>query len=229
MNGQRIRNYSFVVSIVLVLIFLATVTPIVFNFDEFFSIGYFGIEKDYRTTYGDGYGEVNMALEMERVRDETYSYRVSLRFSSGGNVEVVGLEHLNYTITLAESSLTSLLQDFDPPTIQYSRTSTARIDPNNLMVWRGIAEVQYISESVVQNETTQFILRLRMSMSDEDYYNVGLISYVTLFFWVMAFPLAPFILKAIFQPNFRGVFDEEEKKRQRKYFDYFKKDENEQK
>jgi hypothetical protein len=169
-----------------------------------------------------------MALEMERLRDDTYSYRISLRFSSGSNVEVVGLNHINYSITLAESSLTTLIRDYDPPAIQYSRTSTARIDTNNFMVWRGIAKVQYISQSLLQNETIQFVLRLRMSMSDEDYYNVGLISYVVLFSWIMAFPLGPFILKAIFQPNFRGVFDEETQKKQKRYLDYFKKPDDDQ-
>ncbi|MFX0074319.1 MAG: hypothetical protein ACFE96_02675 [Candidatus Hermodarchaeota archaeon] len=229
MNVQRIRNYSFVVSIVLLLIFLGSVTEIVFKFEEYFNIGYFSTEKNYRTTYSDGYGEVNTALELERIRDDTYSYRILLRFSSGSSVEVVGLKQINYSITLAASSLTSLLMDFDPPTIQFSRTSAARIDTNNLMVWRGTAEVQYISQSLVQNETIQFVLRVKMSMSQEDYYNIGLISYVTLFLWVMAFPIGPIILKAVFQPNFRGVFDEETQKKQRKYLDYFKKDENEQK
>ena len=96
------------------------------------------------------------------------------------------------------------------------------------IIWSGSAEVQFISNSIVQNETVDFILRLTVTMDSEDYYNVILISYVVFFLWIMAFPIVPIILKAIIQPRFGVPLDEETRKKHKKYLDYFKKTKDDQ-
>ncbi len=228
MNGQKLRNYLFILSIVGILFFLASVTPIVFNFEESLNVGYFNTHKDYRTTYSDGYGELNMDLDIERYRDDRYTYRISCYFTSGSSVEIVGLKFLNYSVDLMGSLLTSQTLDIDPPIEQFARYSSARLNQGQTMVWSGQAEVQYISNAIVQNETILFSLSVVMSWSNEDYYNIQLTAYVVLFLWIMAFPLGPILLKAIFQPNFRGPMDEETRKKHKKYLDYFRKTEDNQ-
>lgn len=228
MDGQKLRNYFFIISIVGVLFFLAYVTPVVFNFEESLNVGYFNTHKDYRTTYSDGYGELNMDITLNRERDDRYDYRISCYFTSGSSVEVVGLKYLNYTVNLAGSLLTAQTLDLDPPIEQFSRSSSARLNQDQTMVWIGQAEVQYISNTIMQNETIEFILRVQMSWSAEDYYNIQLAAYVVLFLWIMAFPLGPILLKAIFQPNFRGPLDEETRRKHKKYLDYFRRTEDNQ-
>jgi len=228
MNGQKVRNYLFVISIVGILFFLASATPVIFNFEEYFNVGYFKTNNDYRTVYSDGYGEINMDLELERFRDDRYYYYISCHFSSGSNVEIVGMKFINYSVVLAGSPLKTESFDIDPPTVQFAYSSSVRMNKYNTLVWRGSTEVQFISNSIVQNETIQFDLRLRMNFGAEDYYNIGLISYVVLFLWIMAFPIGPILLKAIFQPNFRAHLDEETRKKHKKYLDYFKKAEDDQ-
>ncbi|MHA1460241.1 MAG: hypothetical protein ACTSO8_02070 [Promethearchaeota archaeon] len=197
--------------------------PIVFNFEETFEVGYYRTDSDYRTTYSDGYGEFNMDMQLQRYRDDRYSYRISGHFSSGNDVEIIGLKHINFTVSAAGSILISPTIDWDPPTEQFTGGSTIEMQKDERLTWSGSAEVQFISNSIVQNETVDFILRLTVTMGFEDYYNVILISYVVFFFWFMAFPLIPIILKAIFQPQFSAPLDEESIERHKEYLDYFNK------
>ena len=96
---QKLYNYLFFFSVVLSLFLLALCAPIVFNFEDTFDVGYYRTDKDYRTTYSDGYGEFNMDMQLERFRDNRYSYTISSHFSSGNDVEIIGLKHINYTIS----------------------------------------------------------------------------------------------------------------------------------
>lgn len=208
--------------------FLAWAAPTVFDFEDAFRVGYYSADKDYRTTYSDGYGELNMDLQLERYREDRYNFHYSCHFSSGSSVEIVGLKKINYTISVGGSILDTQIINFDPSTEQFSRSSSALIEQGVSIIWSGLADVQFISNSVVQNETIEFILRTTVTLSSEDYYNIRLIAYVVLFFWFLAFPLIPFVLRAIFQPQFGVAYDEETKKRQKKYLDYFKKREEDQ-
>jgi len=218
----------FIFSIVLSLLFLASVWEIVFKFEEKFNVGYFRTDKDYRTTYSDGYGELNMDLQLSRIRDDRYSYYLSCHFSLGNDVEIIGLKHINYTVNVRGSILSSPVLDWDPPTEQFSSGSSLIMNKGERLTWSGSAEVQFISNSIVQNETIEFILRLTLTLGSQDYYNIGLIAYVVLFFWIMAFPVVPIVLKAIIQPQFNVPLDEESIKRHKKYLDYFKQTEDDQ-
>lgn len=208
--------------------FLAWAAPTVFNFEEAFRVGYYSADKDYRTTYSDGYGELNMDMQLERYRENRYNYHFSCHFSSGSSVEVVGLKKINYTINVGGSILDTQIINFNPPTEHFSLSSSALIEQSLSITWSGLADVQFISNSIVQNETIAFNLRVTITLSSQDYYNIRLIGYVVFFFWFLAFPLLPFILKAIFQPQFGIAYDEETKKKQKKYLDYFKEREEEQ-
>ncbi|MBY9009991.1 MAG: hypothetical protein KGD74_09020 [Candidatus Lokiarchaeota archaeon] len=227
-NRQKLRNYLFIFSIALTLFFLGSVTTIVFNFEESLNIGYFRTDRDYRTTYGDGYGELNMDLQLDRYRDDRYDYILSCHFSSGGVVEIVGLKQLNYTLNIAGTIQLDLTQNWDPPTEQFTRGSTVVMYKTQVMTWSGSAEVLFISNNIVQNETIEFTLGVTVTLGSGDYFNVGLISYVVLFSWLLAFPVLPLILKAIFKPYFGFPIDEETRKRDEKYVKYLQKTEDKQ-
>ena len=224
----RFRNYAFLTSVALSFLLLLLATPAVFNFEEFFGIGYYRTDKDYRTTYSDGYGEVNMDLQLERSREYRYSYYLSCYFSSGEDVEIVGMTHINYTISVKGSTVSVRLEDWDPAIEQYTREATVLLKYNEPIVWSGSAEIQFISNSIVQNETIEFILGITIPLSSEDYYNLDLTSYVGFFLWVMAFIVVPVTLNFIFQPNFGVPLDEEARKKHKKYFDFFRKKQEEQ-
>ncbi|MHA1459736.1 MAG: hypothetical protein ACTSQR_08760, partial [Promethearchaeota archaeon] len=64
-------------------------------------------------------------------------------------------------------------------------------------------------------------------MSTQDLYNMNLIEYVILFLWFMAFPVVPVILSFIIKPQFGVPLDDETQKKQKKYYDFFKKTEEE--
>jgi len=224
----RLRNYAFLSSVVLSFVLLFLATPAILNFDEFFGIGYFRTDKDYRTTYSDGYGEVNMDLQLERSREYRYSYYLSCYFSSGEDVVIIGMTRLNYTISVKGSIISYREYDFDPLIEQYTRVSTVLLRKDEPIVWSGSAEVLFLSNSIVQNETIEFILGITIPLSEEDYYNMDLTSYVGFFLWVIAFIMVPVILNFIFQPNFGVPLDEEMRKKHKKYFDFFKKNQEEQ-
>ena len=225
---QRSRKILFVFSIALTFLVLALVTPIVFNFEEYFSVGYFRTDKDYRTDYSDGYGEVHMDLQLELSRGDRYSYYLSCYFSSGEDVEIVGMTHLNYNVSAKGSIVSFRLIDYDPPIEQYTLESGVFLKKNEVIIWSGSAEVKFISNSLVQNETIDFDLRVTILMGSQDYYNLDLISYVVFFIWFFAFLVVPLTLHFIIKPQFGISLDDETKKRHKKYFDYFKKSQEEE-
>ena len=225
---QKSRNYLFVLSIALTFLVLALLTPVVFNFEEYLNIGYFRTDKDYRIDYSDGYGEVNMDMQLEHSRNNRYSYYLSCSFSSGEAVEIVGMTHLNYTIRVEGFTISTGLYDYDPPTVQYTHEATALLDKNKAFTWSGYAEVKFISNSIVQNETIEFSLSIIIALGNQDYSNFDLISYVVFFSWILAFLVVPLTLKFFIQPQFGISWDAETRKKQKKYFDYFKKSQEEE-
>lgn len=225
---QRLRNYLFIFSIVLTLFLLALATPAVFHFDDYFSIGYFRTDKDYRIDYSDGYGEVNMDFQLEHSREYRYSYYLSCYFSTGEDVEIVGITGFNFTISVMGSIVSHRVINFDPPIEQYTRAATVIVKKNDPIIWSGSAEVKFISNSIVQNETIEFLLGITILVGDQDYYNLDLTSYTVFFLWIFAFLVIPLTLNTIIQPHFGIPLDDETRKKQKKYFDFFKKNQEEQ-
>jgi len=224
---QKSRNCFFIFSIVLTLFLLMLATPAVFNYEEYFKIGYFRFDKDYRIDYSDGYGEVNMDFQLEHSREDRYSYYLSCYFSTGEDVEIVGITGLNFTISVMGSIVSHRVINFDPPIEQYTRAATVLVKKSDPIIWSGSAEVKFISNSIVQNETIEFLLGITILMGNQDYSYVSLTSYIVFFFWIFAFLVIPLTLKFIIQPHFGAPFDAEEMKKQKEYFDYFKKSQEE--
>ena len=216
------------ISIVLTFLFLALVTPMVFNFEEYFGVGYYSADNDYRTTYSDGYGEVNVGLQAELSGRDTYSYYISCQLSSSGNVEIVGMTHFNYTVNAAGGIASYRIYDWDPPMEQYTRGSRVFLKYNEYLIWSGSTEVKFISNSIVQNETIDFSVAILIYLNNQDYSNMDLVSYVVFFSWFFGFLVLPLTLKYIIQPQFGVSMDDETRKKQKKYFDFFKESKGEE-
>ncbi len=221
------RNYSFVFSTVLAIFLLALATPAVFNFDEVFGIGHVRTAKEYTADYSDGYGELNMDMSLDNTQPDRYSYRLTAHLSTGGAVEIVGITFLNYTVIAKGSLIATNIVYWSPPREQFSYGSSVLLKKDERITWSGSAEVKFISNSIVQNETFDFTLEIIIPMSSQDLYNMDLIEYVILFIWLMAFPVVPIILNFTIKPQFNVPLDEETKKKQKKYYDFFKKTEEE--
>ena len=225
---QITRRYLFVFSIALTLVVLALLTPLALDFEEYLSVGYYRTDKDYRIVYSDGYGEMNMDIQLERSRQYRYSYYLSCYFSSGEDVEIVGMTHLNYTVSAGGLAVSYRLDDWDPPIAQLTRASAAQLGKNEAFIWSGSAEVKFISNSLVQNETIDFNLRITILLGYQDYSNLDLVAYVVFFSWFFAFLVVPLTLNFIIKPQFGIRLDEETEKKHKKYFEYFKKSQEEE-
>jgi len=225
---QRSRKILFVLSITLTFLVLALVTPIVFNFEDYFNVGYYRTDKDYRTDYSDGYGEMNMDIQLEFSRHYRYSYYLSCYFSSGEDVEIVGITHMNYTVSAGGLAVSYRVEDWDPPIAQLTRSSAALLKKNEAFIWSGFAEVKFISNGIVQNETIDFNLRITILMGSQDYSNLDLVAYLIFFSWFFAFLVVPLTLNFIIKPQFGLRLDDETEKKHKKYFDYFKKSQKEE-
>ncbi|MHA1507459.1 MAG: hypothetical protein ACTSO6_02010 [Promethearchaeota archaeon] len=226
---SRLRKYSFVLSTVVALFLLASATPVVFNFDEVFGIGYFSIAKDYTVEYSDGYGELNMDMSLDNTLPDRYSYRLTAHLSKGSDVEIVGITFFNYTVSAKGSPIGTSVVSWSPPREQFSYGSSVLLLKDERITWSGSANVSFISNGFVQNETFDFNLGITIPMSTQDLYNMNLIEYVILFLWFMAFPVVPVILSFIIKPQFGVPLDDETQKKQKKYYDFFKKSEEESK
>ena len=222
-NRLRLRKYSFVFSTVLTLFLLAIAAPAVFKFDEVFGIGHFRITKDYNANYGDGYGELSVDMRLNNYLPDRYYYSLTAHLSTGGDVEIVGITFFNYTVSAKGSQIYSDTHSWNPPREQFAYDSSAIIYKDERITWSGSAEVHFISNSIVQNETFDFSLGITIPISTQDLYNLGLVEYVILFLWFMAFPVVPIILSYIIQPQFGVPLDDDTKKKQKKYYDFFKK------
>lgn len=226
-NRIRFRNYSFVFSVVLAVFILVLATPAVFNFDEVFGIGHVNTEKSYSAEYSDGNGKLNMGMRLENTLTDRYSYYLTAHLSTGSDVEIVGITFFNYTVNAKGSPIQSRILYWSPPREQFAYSSSVRLKKDERITWSGAANVSFISNSIIQNETFDFILGITIPMSTQDLYNMNLVEYVILFLWFMAFPVIPIVLSLIIQPQFHVPLDEESKKKQKKYYDFFRKTEEE--
>lgn len=210
------------------MLFLVLVSPITLNFVEAMSFRGAESTENYRTYYIDGYGELNMELRLEGFAEERYYYYISCHLTSDSGVEIVGIKQLNSSLDVRGSIIKSNIFNWDPPHEQYSYEATVRLTKNDIISWSGSAEVQYISNSITRNETFNYILRIMVPMGSQDYFNLAIISNFVFFSWLLAFPVIPILLNAIMKPSFGIPFDEEERKKQKKYFDFFRKTKKEQ-
>lgn len=210
------------------MLFLVLVSPIALNLVE--ALGFRDAEtiENYKTDYSDGYGELNMELRLEGIAEERYYYYISCHLTSGSAVEIVGIKHLNSSVDIRGLIIRSDVYNWDPPQEQYSYKSSVRLTRNDIISWSGSAEVQYISNSIIQNETYNYILRILVPMGSLDYFNLAIVSNFVFFFWILAFPVFPIVLNYIIKPSFGVPLDEEERKKQKKYFDFFRKTKKEQ-
>ena len=117
--------------------------------------------------------------------------------------------------------------NFDPPIEQYTRAATVLVKKSDPIIWSGSAEVKFISNSIVQNETIEFLLGITILMGNQDYSYLDLTSYTLFFLWIFAFLVIPLTLKFIIQPQFGVPLDAEAKKKYKEYLDYFKKSQEE--
>jgi hypothetical protein len=221
----RLRNNLFVLFTLLALLLLVLISPVASNLVEALSFRYAESTENFRTDYSDGSGEVIVKLEIDSFREERYYWTISCYFTSSGAVEIVGISQLNFTINLGEIEIFSNNLDWDPPHEQYSYTPTAlvRLTKNDIISWEGIVEVQYISNSITQTETHHFILRILVPMGSQDYFNLQLLSNFVFFLWLLSFPGVPIILNLFIKPGFTVPIDEDTKKKERKYFEFFRK------
>ncbi|MCK4287161.1 MAG: hypothetical protein KAX18_13210 [Candidatus Lokiarchaeota archaeon] len=207
---------------------MVLVSPIALNFVEAISFRDAESLENYRTYYSDGYGELNMELRLEGFAEERYYYSISCRLTSGSGVEIVGIILLNTSVDARGLILKADVFNWDPPHEQYSYDATVRLTKNDVISWSGSAEVQYISNSFTRNETYNYILRIMVPMGSQDYFNLAIISNFVFFSWLLAFPVIPIVLNSIIKPSFGVPFDEEARKKQKKYFDFFRKKQEEQ-
>jgi len=227
--SHRLRNNLFILFVTLSMVFLILVAPIALNLVEALRFRGATARENYRTDYSDGYGELNMELRLEELEEEVYYYYISYHLTSGSAVEIVGIKHLNSSVDVLGYVIKSDIYDWDPPFPgPYSYRTSVRLTKNDKITWSGSAEVQYISNSIIQNETYNYILTILVPMGSVDYFNLQIVSNFVFFGWILAFPVLPILLNYIIKPSFSVPLDEETKKKQKKYFDFFRKTKEEQ-
>jgi hypothetical protein len=226
----RLRNNIFVLFTLIALLFLVLISPLTTNFVEAFSFRYAEYGENHRTDYSDGFGELNMEFEIESFTEERYYWTISCHFTSSGAVEIVGIRQLNFTVDVGGYIINSNTHDWDPPHEQFSFRSAAlvRLTKNDIISWTGIVEVQYISNSIIQTETHNFVLRIVVPMGSQDYFNLSIISNFVFFGWLLAFPVSPILLNSLIKPSFSAPLDDEIKKKEGKYFEFFRRTKDEQ-
>ncbi len=164
-----------------------------------------------------------MDMALDNTLPDRYSYRLTAHLSTGSAVEIVGMTFFNYTVIAKGSPIKSSVHYWSSPREQFAYTSSVRLKKDESIIWSGSVNVSFISNTFVQNETFDFVLRITIPLSTQDLYNMDLVEYVILFLWLMAFPVLPIILGYIIQPQFGVPLDDDTKKKQNKYYDFFKK------
>lgn len=222
---HRLRKYLFVLSVILSILFLVLVAPIALNVVEAFSFRYAESIEHYRTDYSDGYGELIIEFNIDNYNEERYYWTISCHFTSSGAVEIVGIKQLNYTVDIEGILINENTYDWDPPHEQFllEPTTLVRLTKNDIISLTGIVEVQYISNSIIQNETHNYVLRILVPMGSQDSFNLQIVSNFVFFFWILAFPVFPILLNYFIKPSFGVSLDEDEtRKLQKKYFDFIR-------
>jgi len=223
---HRLRNNLFILSTILSIVFLVLVSPIALDVVDAFSFRYAESIEHYRTDYSDGYGELIIEFNIDNLNEERYYWAISCHFTSSGAVEIVGIKQLNYTVDIGGILINENTYDWDPPHEQFllEPVTLVRLTKNDIISLTGIVEVQYISNSINQTETHNFVLRITVPMGSQDYFNLQIVSNFVFYGWLLAFPIFPILLNYFIKPSFGVSLDDDEaRKLQKKYFDFIRK------
>ena len=208
---------------------LITLTPILFNFREFFGIGVYNIEDDYFNSYSDGTAGINLHLHLERVVDNRHTINTIIEPITTGLVVNYGFLSIVILYLNDNEPVNGESVQFGTPRSSYSDYGIRLdLEKHNNFTCNGIIEMSLETGGIPINETVNFQLTFIIPLGIGDYMNIELMIYLLLPLHFLLYIIIPVILIWIFKPVLGLRFSDEDIKRDTKFWNYLKNQGNEE-
>jgi len=203
------------------MLMLITLTPILFNFRDFFGIGVYNIEDDYFNSYSDGTAGFNLHLNLNLEIDNRFIINNFIEPISTGYLVNNGLLSINILYLIDNEYAFGRSVQFDTPRSTYSpyRFYLNLLKHENFTCY-GTIEISLETEGIPINDNISFQLTFIVPLGREDYMNIDLMIYVLLPIHFLFYIIIPVILIWIFKPLLGFRYSKEDIKRDDKFFNY---------
>jgi len=203
------------------MILVITLTPILYNFRDVFAIGIYNKEDDYINSYSDGTAGINLHLHLERVDGSRYTINTFIESISTGNVVNYGLLSVDILYLNNDDYAFARLVQFGAPSSTYPVSSFyIELAKNDNLTCYGTIEISLETGGVPINDTINFQLTFIVPTGMGDYQNIDMM--INLFFPLhfLLYIIVPVILIWIFKPLLGLRYNEEDLKRDKKFWNF---------
>ena len=194
--------------------------PSMFNINDSFQIGRYTEEVDFNHSFADGTVGIRVRLYLQYQDQGNYYVRTTVIPISSGEIVENGLKSINLMYYTQSISRLHVDSTWDPPSSDFTHSTRFTLTKNTNITINGNAEVQCVVNEVIVNETISFTLTFIVPFGLKEYADLGLMTYVIFYLYLLLIPLSPFILLYIFKPLFGIKSDEETQKRDEKFLSY---------
>lgn len=209
----KTNKSKFLVISIITLVTLVGLSPLIFNYDNFF-----GIRRITDQTIDDDVNvHVSLILEIEAgvAILGYFTYYVAFDLSSNASVTAVEVERINYEIYLNTRRVDYYNGAYDP-SIRVIRSTILEFEDN--MTLQGSIDINYQLNSNPTNKTVFYNLIYTNNVRGEEFQGYILLKYTVFWSYILSFIILPLVLYFIIHPDFRQP-SKEEKKEFDEFFD----------
>ncbi len=192
----------------------------------------FDSHRSYTVNYSQGSGYLNVDFKITHDREYDFQAELILRTTTTGNVEEIGITNYQFEVNVDEEFRLTRQESYVNPLISHRETFLiAGIYRDSLTICEGDVDVQFNVNEVVQNETINFEIAIRMPIDpalrffEHDVLGV----WIEVILFIVLGVLIISISKVIKKVRYEVVYPEKEKKRDNEFWNFIEKKAEKQK
>ncbi|MFX0040935.1 MAG: hypothetical protein ACFFCY_16620 [Promethearchaeota archaeon] len=219
----KARKRKFSLIIITLFIAIGLVFYLFLNLFSIFDVSNYRNFDDFTIDYSQGFGGINVDFRMSYRNEASFGSRLIFQTISSEEIEEIGITKVSYDVYKDE------LLAFDnelvfsvPVTEGYDIFIITAVALNNNISCIGAIDAEFDVEGIIQYETINFVLNIIMPINPYEIRQSHLINLIWIEFGLGA-SIAVFIgiiLRTIQIWRRESTYTEEEKEKDREYFDY---------
>jgi hypothetical protein len=167
-RNLKVKKIKIVKAVIVGILIIVLVSSFIYviNLKEILGIGFYRASKDFKEDLSEGWGGIELQIYATQVRYSTHDYGIRITLYASENVDILGFDYLNYTISTQSSVKHILLQNYTIPTnIAITVDDRTNLDGGDVLRCFGFADVSYNVSGSIEMIRIYFDLGILISVS----------------------------------------------------------------
>jgi hypothetical protein len=217
--------------LIILLISVGVIFYYVINIFTILGKNQFDTHKDYTIDYSQGSGRIYIDFQIKYDSENSFLSKIVFQTTSTGDVEEIGISYFSFNVFVDVNFRSTEQENFIDPVTTYDYLfSISGIYKNNIILCEGYFDVKFNVNDVVQNETINFNLSIKMPIEpNQIFFESDLPAiWIEMILFISLAVIAIFISKTIKKLRYEIIYPEKHKKRDDEFWDYIRKKAEEQ-